>query len=89
MSVKTPEFFSKFSLSRILFTLIFTYSDNTSSSMEAMEAMEAGSSRVVLADHPPVYRNRVPHNLALAVEKKCTKCKINLKKTSQSKIVLL
>ena len=65
MSVKTPEFFSKFSLSRILFTLIFTYSDNTSS----MEAMEAGSSRVVLADHPPVYRNRVPHNLALAVEK--------------------
>ena len=82
MSVKTPEFFSKFSLSRILFTLIFTYSDNTSSSMEAMEA---GSSRVVLADHPPVYRNRVP----LAVEKKCTKCKINLKKTSQSKIVLL
>lgn len=32
-------------------------------------AMEAGSSRVVLADHPPVYRDRVPHNLALAVEK--------------------
>ena len=66
MSVKTPESFSKFSLSRILFTLIFSYSDNTSSSMEAMEG---GSSRVVLADHPPVYRNRVPHNLALAVEK--------------------
>jgi len=82
MSVKTPEFFSKFSLSRILFTLIFTYSDNTSSSMEAMEA---GSSRVVLADHPPVYRNRVPHNLALAVEKKCTKCKINLKKNKPIK----
>jgi len=34
-----------------------------------MEAMEAGSSRVVLADHPPVYSYRVPHNLALAVEK--------------------
>ena len=82
MSVKTPESFSKFSLSRILFTLIFSYSDNNSSSMEAMEA---GSSRVVLADHPPVYRNRVPHNLALVEEEKMYQMQNKLKKNKPIK----
>ena len=31
--------------------------------------MEGGRTRVVLADHPPVHRDRVPHNLSLVVER--------------------
>ena len=36
---------------------------------EVATTVEGGRTRVVLADHPPVYRDRVPHNLSLAVER--------------------
>ena len=36
---------------------------------EVATTMEGGRSRVVLADNPPSYRDRVPHNLTLAVDK--------------------
>ena len=38
--------------------------------------MEGGRSRVVLADNPPIYRDRRLHNLALAVDKNIPKKRV-------------
>jgi len=42
---------------------------------EVALTMEGGRSRVVLADNPPIYRDRRLHNLALAVDKNISNAK--------------